>query len=166
MRERIALVALIGATCACIHPAVPVSGQAMPTQTPASSFEPLPTSTPAIGPPTSVDNILAQAREYDNKPVRAVGTARNVRTDATPAGPVLQFDLCGRRCIHVLDASNPTIGNETTATITGTFHRHFERGRFSQDDVILIIPGGLPPDDSMEWRRQLEGRYPPTPRPR
>lgn len=134
-----------------------------PTPTPASSFVPLTTPAPQIGPPILVDDVLAQSREYDNKLVEAVGTARNVRTDATPRGAVLQFDLCGHRCIHVLDAKNPAVQDGTTATVTGTFHAHFSRGRFSADDIIIIVPGGLPPDHSFDWRRNLEG--PPTPQP-
>ncbi len=136
-----------------------------PTETPASSFMPLSTPAPQIGPPTAVDNVLADSIEYDNKPVRAVGIVLNLRTDATPSGSVLQFDLCGHRCVHVLDATNPTLVAGATATITGTFHRHFTRGRFSQDDVLLNIPGGPPHDDSQDWRRGLEGNFPPTPRP-
>ncbi len=125
---------------------------------------PLTTPTPQVGPPISVDDVLAQSREYDNKPVAAVGTAERVRTDETSRGAVLQFDLCGHRCIHILDASNPTVAEGATATVTGTFHTHFERGRFSADDIIIIVPGGLPADDSSDWRRNLEG-WPPTPKP-
>ncbi len=136
-----------------------------PTETPASSFTPLSTPAPQIGPPMAVDNVLADSIEYDGKPVQAVGTVRNLRTDTTPGGPVLQFDLCGHRCILVLDATNATVADNATATITGTFHRHFTRGRFSQDDILLDIPGGPPPYDSQNWRRGLEGNFPPTPRP-
>ncbi len=127
---------------------------------------PLSTPAPNVGPPTSVDDVLAQSSEYDNKPVQAVGTAQNVRTDDTPRGPVLQFDLCGHHCIHVLDASNPQVADDATVTISGTFHKHFEHGRFSQNDIILVIPEGAPADDSGAWRRQLERRWPPTPSPR
>ncbi|MHB8433917.1 MAG: hypothetical protein ACYC8W_07290 [Candidatus Tyrphobacter sp.] len=158
--------ALAFAVVACV--AAPASAQMaprpFPSQTPASSFIPFSTPAPHFGPPMAVDDVLAQSIEYDGKPVRAVGTVRNLRTDTTPSGPVLQFDLCGHRCILVLDATNPTVADAATATIAGTFHRHFVRGRFSQNDVILIVPGGLPRDDSQDWRRTLEG-YPPTPRP-
>jgi hypothetical protein len=135
-----------------------------PTDTPASSFMPLAAPSLQAGPPISVDDVLAQSREYDNKPVAAVGVAERVRTDATSRGSVLQFDLCGHRCIHVLDASNPSIAENSTATVTGTFHTHFSHGRFSVDDIILIFPGGAPADDSSDWLHNLDGS-PETPRP-
>jgi hypothetical protein len=160
MRRVIAILAVV-----CVAAAARAVAQVMPTETPASSFIPLSTPAPQIGPAISADNVLAQATEYDNKPVAVTGTARNVRTDATPGGNVLQFDLCGHRCIHVLDANNPTVAEDETETITGTFHRHFQHGRFAQDDIILIIPGGVE-DDSQDWRRGFERGYPPTPSPK
>jgi hypothetical protein len=163
------LLALAAAAMLCCT-AVPVASLAQqvptPGQTPASSFAPLATPAPDIGPPIDVDDVLAQSREYDNKPVRATGVARDVRTDDTPHGPVLQFELCGHRCVLVLDAGNPDVSENQTATIDGTFYRHLSRGRFSQDDVLLVAPNGLPPDRSQDWRRMLEGRWPPTPAPR
>jgi len=65
----------------------------------------------------------------------------------------------------VLDANNPTVAEDETETIAGTFHRHFQHGRFAQDDIILIVPGGVE-DDSQDWRRNLERNWPPTPSPR
>ncbi len=135
----------------------------MPTQTPTSSFMPLATPAPQLGPAISVDDVLAQSLEYDNKPVQATGIARNVRVDETGAGPVLQFDLCGHRCILVLDAHDPAIADDSTATVSGTFYRHLRRGRFAQDDILLSMNGTLR-GHSFDWRRQLEG-YPPTPMP-
>jgi hypothetical protein len=142
-----------------------LSADAMPTATPASSFIPLIQATPQIGPPILVDDLVAQAREWDNKPVQATGTAQNVRTDATPGGPVLQFDLCGHRCIHILDASNPSIDDGAATTIKGIFHEHFVLGRFHADDIIIIAPGGLPRDRSQNWRRDLEQGPWQTPQP-
>jgi hypothetical protein len=139
--------------------------QVLPTATPASSFVPLTQPTPNLGPPILVDDLVAQAREWDNKPVQATGTAQDVRSDATPRGPVLQFDLCGHRCIHILDASNPTVADGATTTIKGIFHQHFSLGRFSADDIIIIAPGGLPQDRSHDWRRSLEQGPYATPRP-
>ncbi len=141
-----------------------VVAQAMPTETPASSFMPLATPSPRVGPAVAVDNVLAQASEYDGKPVQATGVALNVRTDDTAHGPVLQFDLCGHHCIHVLDAENPSITDNATATITGVFHKHFEHGRFSQDDIMLIMPNA-PSDDTFDWQRQLNRRFPGVPQP-
>ncbi len=142
------------------------TAQVMPTATPASSFIPLAEPTPNVGPPILVDDLIAQAHEYDNKPVQATGTAHNVRSDTTPRGPVLQFDLCGHRCIRILDASNPSITDGTTTTIEGVFHQHFSLGRFRADDIIIIAPGGLPRDRSQDWRRQLEQGPFATPQPR
>jgi hypothetical protein len=130
--------------------------QVMPTATPASSFLPLTTPAPEIGPPVLIDDLVAQAREYDNKPVNATGTAENVRTDTTPQGPILQFDLCEHRCIHVLDGANPQTKNGATFNVKGVFHQHFSLGRFSQDDIVIIAPSGLPQDRSQDWRRNLE----------
>ncbi len=146
--------------------AAPVFAQVMPTETPASSFMPLATPSPHVGPAVAVDNVLAQASEYDGKPVQTTGTAFNVRTDDTARGPVLQFDLCGHHCLHVLDAENPSIADNTTATITGVFHKHYEHGRFSQDDIVLIM-ANAPSDDTYDWERQLNrhGRYPGAPEP-
>lgn len=139
--------------------------QVMPSATPASSFIPLTQPTPEIGPPILVDDLVAQAREWDGKPVQATGTAQNVRTDTTPRGPVLQFDLCGHRCIHILDASNPSIADGAAATIKGVFHEHFSLGRFHADDIIIIAPEGLPQDRSPDWRRNLERGPWQTPQP-
>lgn len=110
-----------------------------------------------------VDDLLAESREYDNKPVQATGIAQNIRTDQTPRGPILQFDLCGHHCIHILDATNPVLADGDTRTIRGTFYRHLTRGHFSADDIIVIAPGGLPPDDSQNWRRGFDQWQ--TPRP-
>jgi hypothetical protein len=147
-------------------PRLQASGQTLPLpgDTPASSFEPLATPAPNVGPAIFVDDVLAQANAYDNKPVKIKGVVVNERTDPTAAGSVEQFDLCGHGCIHVVDATNPSVTNGTGATVEGVFHKHFQRGRFSQNDVMLIIPGGVPPDDSQNWQRVLNG-YPPTPLP-
>lgn len=157
--KRFALGAALVALCIA-----PAAAQVTPTETPASSFQPLSTPGPQLGPAISVDDVLAQSIEYDNKPVQATGTAQNVRVDETPGGPVLQFDLCGHHCLHVLDAENPTLADGQTTTISGTYHRRFTHGRFSQDNIMLIVPGGIR-DDSDDWRHRLEGGYPPTPRP-
>lgn len=136
-----------------------------PDETPASSFMPLATPSPQVGPPMAVDDVIADAREYDAKPVQATGTVQNLRTDTTPRGTILQFDLCGHHCVHVLDADNPSLTENETATVRGTFYRHLSRGRFSQDDMLIVIAGGLPPDRNFNWRRQLEGYPPTTPSP-
>jgi hypothetical protein len=133
--------------------------------TPASSFIPLTEPTPEAGAPILVDDLVAQAHEYDNKPVAATGTAQNVRTDSTPRGPVLQFDLCGHECIHVLDATNPSVTDGATVTVKGPFHQHFSLGRFSASDIIIIAPDGLPADRSQDWRRNLEQGPWATPTP-
>ncbi len=137
-----------------------------PMDTPASSFEPLSTPRPNVGPAIFVDDVLAQAHAYDNKPVKTKGVVQNERTDSTASGSVEQFDLCGHGCIHVIDADNPSVTNGAGATVEGVFHRHFQYGRFSQNDVILIIPGGVPADDSTNWERVWNRDYPPTPSPR
>lgn len=135
------------------------------TATPASSFIPLNEPTPQIGAPILVDDLVAQAREYDNKPVAATGRAQNVRTDSTPRGPVLQFDLCGHQCIRVLDATNPSLSDGATVTVKGPFHQHFSLGRFSASDIIIIAPDGLPSDRTQDWRRNLEQGPWATPEP-
>lgn len=145
--------------------AVPAVAQVMPTETPASSFSPLASPAPNIGPPIAVDDVIADAHEYDTKPVQATGIVHNVRADETSRGTILQFDLCGHRCVHVLESGTTTIAENTQATVSGTFYRHLTRGRFSQDDMLIAIPGGVGPDNTFDWRRQLEG-YPPTPSPR
>lgn len=138
--------------------------QVMPSATPASSFAPLMTPAPQIGPPMAVDDVIADSHEYDTKPVQATGIVRNARTDTTGLGPLWQFDLCGHRCVHVLEvqtSTTATIADDAETTVAGTFYRHLQRGRFSQDDMLISIPGGLPPDQTFDWRRQLEG-YPPS----
>lgn len=138
---------------------------AVAAATPASSFIPLMQPTPQVGAPILVDDLIAQAREYDDKPVAATGTAQNVRTDSTPRGPILQFDLCGHRCVRVLDATNPSVADGATITVKGPFHQHFSLGRFSADDIIIIAPGGLAADRSQDWRRNLEQGPWATPAP-
>jgi hypothetical protein len=158
------LLAALVAGAAVIALSATSLAQVLPTETPASSFMPLSTPSPQVGPPMAVDDVIAESREYDSKPVQATGTAESVRVDETGRGPVLQFNLCGHHCALVLDASNPTVAQGATVTITGTFYRHLQRGRFSQDNVIIISPEGIPRDDSQDWRRNLD-RWPPTPSP-
>jgi hypothetical protein len=143
----------------------PFGTVAKATAPPVSSFSPLISPTPQVGAPILVDDLVAQAREYDDKPVAATGTAQNVRTDSTPRGPVLQYDLCGHQCIHVLDATNPSVSDGATLTVKGPFHQHFSLGRFSASDIIIIAPDGLPTDHTQDWRRNLEQGPWATPAP-
>jgi len=147
-----------------LAPALQASAQPRPTptSTPVSSFAPLTSPSPSFGPATLVDDVLAESREYDNKPVSTTGVARNVRTDDTTRGPVLQYDLCGRHCIHILDATDPAVHEGATTTVNGIFRAHYSYGRFSADNIIIIAPGGLPRDDSSDWRRHIEGGPPRT----
>lgn len=82
--------------------------------------------------------IVASPSSYDGKSVTVTGTVRNVQVSHTPIGNVTGFQLCDSKCVVVIDKTNGSHADGTTATLTGTFHSTFKGPRKSFTNAVVI----------------------------
>ncbi len=82
--------------------------------------------------------ILANPSSYDGKSVTVTGKVSSYQTSQTPMGPVAGFQLCDSKCVVVIDKTNQSHVNGSTATITGTFHVTFKGPRKTFNNAVVI----------------------------
>lgn len=82
--------------------------------------------------------IVANASMYDGKTVTVAGKVSNFQTSSTPMGQVAGFALCDAKCVVVIDKTNQSHSNGSTATVTGTFHVTFKGPRKTFDNALVI----------------------------
>jgi hypothetical protein len=84
--------------------------------------------------------IVANPATYDGKSVTVTGKVSNFQTSSTPMGQVAGFQLCDSKCIVVIDKTNKSHSNGSTATVSGTFHVTFKGPRKTFNNAIVISP--------------------------
>ena len=82
--------------------------------------------------------ILANPSTYDGQSVTVAGTVSNFTSKSTAMGQFTVFQLCDSKCVNVLDKTNQTHANGSTATITGMFHVSFKAPHKTWSNVVTI----------------------------
>lgn len=82
--------------------------------------------------------IVASPSTYDGQTVTVTGKVTNFQTSQTPMGTVAGYQLCDTQCIVVIDESNQSQTNGSSATVTGTFHATFKSPRKTFTNAVVI----------------------------
>jgi hypothetical protein len=82
--------------------------------------------------------IVASPSTYDGKTVTVTGKVTNFQTSHTMMGDVAGYQLCDTKCIVVIDESNHAQTNDSSATVTGTFHATFKAPRKTFTNAVVI----------------------------
>lgn len=82
--------------------------------------------------------IVASPSTYDGKSVTVTGTVSNFQTSKTMMGSVAGYQLCDAQCVVVIDETNTTQTNGSSATVTGTFHATFKAPRKTFTNAVVI----------------------------
>ncbi len=82
--------------------------------------------------------ILASPSTYDGQTVTVSGTVSNFMSKSTAMGQFSGFQLCDSKCINVIDKTNQTHANGSSATVTGTFHVSFKAPHKTWSNALTI----------------------------
>jgi len=82
--------------------------------------------------------IVANASMYDGKSVTVTGKVSGFQTSSTPMGTVAGFQLCDSKCVVVIDKTNQSHSNGSTATVTGIFHVSFKGPRKTFTNAVVV----------------------------
>jgi len=82
--------------------------------------------------------IVASPSTYDGKSVTVTGKVSDFQTSQTMMGTVAGYQLCDEKCVVVIDQTNQTQTNGSTATVTGTFHATFKAPRKTFTNAVVI----------------------------
>ena len=88
----------------------------------------------ALGPST----IVASPSTYDGKTVTVTGKVSNFQTSKTMMGTVAGFQLCDSKCVVVIDKTNQSRTNGSSATVTGTFHVSFSGPKKTFKNAVVV----------------------------
>jgi len=88
----------------------------------------------ALGPST----IVASPSTYDGKTVTVTGKVSNFQTSSTMMGTVAGFQLCDSKCVVVIDKTNQSRTNGSSATVTGTFHVSFSGPKKTFKNAVVV----------------------------
>ena len=88
---------------------------------------------------TMVPSTLANnPAMYDGQTVTVAGTVSDFHSRNTAMGQFSGFQLCDSRCIMVIDKTNQSRSNGSTATVTGVFHASFKGPKKTWTNALLI----------------------------
>ncbi|HKU81182.1 MAG TPA: hypothetical protein VJP76_03350 [Candidatus Tumulicola sp.] len=82
--------------------------------------------------------IVASPSTYDGQSVTVTGTVSNFQTSHTPMGTVAGFQLCDAKCVVVIDKTNQSRTDGSSATVTGTFHATFKGPRKTFTNAVVV----------------------------
>lgn len=83
-------------------------------------------------------NVVASASTYDGQNITLTGTVSNFETKKTAIGEYTRFNLCDTKCILVLDKTSQPHTDNTSVTVTGTFHASYKGPHKMWSDVLTI----------------------------
>ncbi|HVN69237.1 MAG TPA: hypothetical protein VMU38_06290 [Candidatus Binatia bacterium] len=82
--------------------------------------------------------IVATPSTYDGQTVTVAGTVQNFMSKDTAMGKFSGFQLCDSKCINVIDKTNQSHTNGSSATVTGTFHASFKAPHKTWSNALVI----------------------------
>jgi hypothetical protein len=82
--------------------------------------------------------IVGTPATYDGQTVSVAGTVQKFKSRNTQMGQVGVFELCDAKCVHVIDKTNQSHTDGSSATISGTFHETFKTPKKTWNNVIII----------------------------
>jgi hypothetical protein len=82
--------------------------------------------------------IVASPSTYDGKTVTVTGKVSNFQTSKTMMGTVAGFQLCDSKCVVVIDKTNQSRTNGSSATVTGTFHVSFSGPKKTFKNAVVV----------------------------
>ncbi len=82
--------------------------------------------------------IAADPSSFEGKTVTVTGKVENFQTTHTLMGTVAGFQLCGEKCIVVIDEKNGSHANGEQATVTGTFYASFKTRKRTFKNAVVI----------------------------
>jgi hypothetical protein len=83
--------------------------------------------------------VVGTPATYDGQTIMVAGTVQNIKTRNTEAtGQITVFELCDTKCIHVVDKTSQTRSDNSSATVSGTFHASFKTPTKTRKNVLII----------------------------
>ena len=82
--------------------------------------------------------VLTNPSMYDGQSITVSGTVSDYETKNIALGNIAKFSLCDTKCITVLDKTQQSHSNGSTATITGTFHASYKAPNKTWTNVLMV----------------------------
>jgi hypothetical protein len=82
--------------------------------------------------------LVANPSSYDGKTVTVTGKVSNYQHSSSMMGMVAGFQLCDSKCIVVIDKTNQSRSNGSSATVTGTFHVSFSGPHKTFKNAVVV----------------------------
>lgn len=82
--------------------------------------------------------VVASTSTYDGQSITLTGTVSNFETKETAIGEYTRFNLCDTKRILVLDKASQPPTDNTSVTVTGTFHASYKGPHKMWSDVLTI----------------------------